>query len=236
MHRAVDAIEEMDKPDCDPALLERTYGQFPIVNRLIAGWRGLYTQRIRPALPTGCQARILDIGCGGADICLALARWLRRDGIDAQVVGIDPDERAWNFARRRVQSSGLPEGRVEIRQAFSHELLAEPGRYDVVLSNHLIHHLAPIELQGLWQDSSSLATRLAVHSDIQRSPVASVLFGAATLPLAGSSFIRRDGLTSIRRSYTPAELAAQLPVGWRVETARPFRNLATWEPAGGPGA
>jgi hypothetical protein len=49
-----------------------------------------------------------------------------------------------------------------------------------------------------------------------------------TLPLRGS-YIRRDGLTSIRRSYTPAELqtvlAADHRPGWSAESAVPFRNL-----------
>lgn len=230
MRRDPHAIEEMDKPDCDPVLLQRTYAQFPLVNRCIAGWRGLYRHRIRPVLPLHRPARILDIGCGGADISLALARWTLQDGITATVVGIDPDPRAHDFAVQRVRRARIPGDRIEIRRAFSHELLAEPETFDVVISNHLIHHLTPVELEGLWQDSSSLASRLVVHSDIRRHRAASILFGAATLPLAGSSLIRRDGLTSIRRSYTHAELAMQLPAGWRLETGRPFRNLAVFEP------
>lgn len=231
MRRWDEAIEDMDKPDCDPALLERTYAQFPMVNRLFSGWRGLYTERIRPVLPGDRTARILDIGCGGGDIALALARWTVRDGLDARILGIDPDERAWQYATGRAARAALPEGRLEFRQAFSHELLAEPGRYDVVISNHLIHHLSPQELEGLWQDSSSLAGRLVLHSDIRRSRVASVLFGTISLPLAGTSLIRRDGLISIHRSYTPVELAHRLPEGWRVETGGRFRNLAVFEPA-----
>ena len=39
------------------------------------------------------------------------------------------------------------------------------------------------------------------------------------------SYIREDGLTSIRRSYTAAELAAAAPAGWTVARHAPFRNL-----------
>jgi hypothetical protein len=46
----------------------------------------------------------------------------------------------------------------------------------------------------------------------------------ATLPLP-ASFIREDGLTSIRRSYTPAELTAAAPAGWRVEPGAPFHQI-----------
>jgi hypothetical protein len=97
-----------------------------------------------------------------------------------------------------------------------------------VTSNHVLHHLDPGALSGLLDDSARLAERLAVHSDIARSRIGYGLFSAGTLPLRGS-YIRRDGLTSIRRSYTPDELRAVLAAGhrpgWSVETTVPYRNL-----------
>lgn len=230
MRRQPEAVEQMDLPDCDPQLLERTYRQFWLVNRVVSGWRSLYLQRIRPLLPAGGPASILDIGCGGGDITTALARWAHADGLQIRVLGIDADERAYRYAAQHAGHRDLPAGALEFRQAYSHELLAEPGRFDVVVSNHLLHHLDGQQLQGLWQDSASLARHLALHADIRRSRLALALFGAGTLPLAGSSFIRRDGLASIRRSFSHVELARQLPAGWRAETAAPFRNLAVYQP------
>ena len=48
----------------------------------------------------------------------------------------------------------------------------------------------------------------------------------AVTPLAPGTFLRFDGLRSIRRSYTPAELDARLPQHWRVEQPGMFRLLA----------
>ncbi|WP_417235386.1 class I SAM-dependent methyltransferase [Arthrobacter sp.] len=223
MLRAVTAVEEMDRPDCDPVLLRRTYAQFPLVNTLVSGWGGLYRQLIRPRLPTQGPAGILDIGCGGGDITLALARWARRDGFDIHVTGIDPDDRAQRFAAGARLRHGAPD--VEFRRATSSDLVAAGERFDVVVSNHVLHHLGEAELDGLLADSAALARSLAVHADIRRSRAALLLFGAATLPLAGTSFIRRDGLTSIRRSYLREELRAVVPPAWQVIERRPFRNL-----------
>ncbi|MET1156197.1 MAG: methyltransferase, partial [Arthrobacter sp.] len=66
---------------------------------------------------------------------------------------------------------------------------------------------------------------LVVHSDIIRSRPAYVLFAAGTLPFFHRSLIRRDGLTSIRRSYTPAELRAAVPPDWQVLRDSRFRQL-----------
>jgi hypothetical protein len=44
--------------------------------------------------------------------------------------------------------------------------------------------------------------------------------------VAAGTFIRVDGLRSIRRSFTVPELRDVLPGGWRAEAAAPHRVLA----------
>ncbi len=226
--RDADAVEEMDKPGADPAMLDRTYAQFPLVNRVVSRWHGVYRQRIRPLLSPTRTATLLDIGCGGGDIPAALARWAVRDGLPLRITAIDPDPRAIAYATAHHAGTG-----VEFRLAHSGALAAAGEGFDVVISNHMLHHLSPQEMVGLMADSALLARRLALHSDIARSPIAYALFAAGTVPFFPGSFIRRDGLTSIRRSYTSTELRAVLPAGWHVEPARPWRTLALFTPGAG---
>ena len=49
-------------------------------------------------------------------------------------------------------------------------------------------------------------------------------------PFAPGTFLRTDGLRSIRRSYRVDELAAALGESWRVSAASPFRILAVGAP------
>lgn len=212
----------MDRPDCDPDRLERTYKQFALVNRVVAGWSRLYRSTVRPQVSGAGPATLLDVGCGGGDLAVMLARWAAKDGIQLHVTGIDPDARAFRFAAGRKPVPG-----VEFRQASSGDLLAEGRQYDVVISNHVLHHLTPSELQQFLDDSAGLARRLALHNDLRRSAAAYALFSAGALPLTGS-YIRGDGLTSIRRSYTVPELAAVVPMGWTVERHSPFHCLLTY--------
>lgn len=218
-------IEEMDKSDCDPATLDRTYAQFPLINNVVARWHSVYKQHIRPLLSTTRSNTLLDIGCGGGDIPATLAKWAARDHLSLTITAIDPDPRAIAYARTHFAGTG-----VDFRQSHSSELVAEGAVFDVVISNHMLHHLTSTELRLLLADSTALAEHLVVHSDIARSRLGYALFSVGTLPLIKRSFIRRDGLTSIRRSYTPAELRANLPPGWRVESARPYRNLLLYTP------
>jgi 2-polyprenyl-3-methyl-5-hydroxy-6-metoxy-1,4-benzoquinol methylase len=217
-HRETTAVELMDDPGCDLRLLERTYGQFRVVNRLVSGWRRLYVSTLRPVLAATRSPTLLDVGFGGGDIPRRLAGWAHHDGIDVTVTAIDPDPRAAAYVQR------APAGRVEFRRATSTDLVAEGRTFDVVVSNHLLHHLDPAALQGLLADSEQLARRLAVHNDLRRSVLAHHAYAVATRPLAGRSFLHADGLLSIRRSYRPHELVGVRP-GWSVRAAPPFRLL-----------
>jgi 2-polyprenyl-3-methyl-5-hydroxy-6-metoxy-1,4-benzoquinol methylase len=170
-------------------------------------------------LAATARPTLLDVGFGGGDVPRNLARWARHDGIDLAVTAVDPDPRALAYVRRRPVTAG-----VEFRRASSADLVAEGRRFDVVVSNHLLHHLDPASLQRLLADSEQLAGRLALHNDLQRSARAHRAYGLLTRPLAGSSFLHADGLLSIRRSYRPHELAGVRP-GWTAGALGPFRLL-----------
>lgn len=222
-NRAVDAIEMMDRPDCDPVRLDRTYRQFGLVNRLFSGWRLLYVRELRPLLTPDHVTTVLDIGCGGGDIARLLAGWSARDNLKVEITGIDPDGRACDHASRRKTQS------VNFRQAASADLVREGRSYDVVISNHVLHHLQPAQLAAFLADSQNLASRLCLHNDLRRSVAAYGLFSLAALPFRGS-FIRPDGLVSIRRSYTVAELRAAAPPGWNVRPHSPFHQVLMHRP------
>lgn len=223
--RSTTAVELMDDPDCDLAALRRTYARFALVNRLVAGWRRAYVDLLRPLLSAHRTTRLLDLGCGGGDLAVALRGWAEGDGFGLEVLGVDPDPRACAFLAERPATPG-----VTFRRADSADLVGAGERFDVVVSNHLLHHLAPTELVGVLADSERLATRLALHSDLRRSRLAYAGWAALSWPTAADSFLFTDGLRSIRRSYRADELAAVAPPGWRVQPQPPFRLRLSWTP------
>lgn len=217
------AAELMDDPACDRERLERTYELFPLVNAAIGGWGGVYRREIRPRARRG-RVRILDVGCGGADVARALLRRARRDRLPVEIVAIDPDRRAIDWAARQPTVAGLG-----LHPVDTGALVAAGERFDLVLSNHVLHHLERDALDALLRDSARLLRRggAALHRDIARGRLAYAGFATATALVPAThlrrSFIRADGLASIRRSYTRGELAAIAPSPWHVRVGFPAR-------------
>ncbi|MWC00215.1 methyltransferase domain-containing protein [Agromyces seonyuensis] len=224
LSRRDDALRElMDDPACDPRLLRATLRRFGTVNRLVSGWGAVYRRHVRPVLAgLGRPARVLDLGSGGGDVLVRLATLARRDGLEASWLGIDPDPRALAVASERDAPAN-----VAFRSADAATLRAEGEVFDLVLSSHVLHHL-DAGLPGFLDDSLALAQGPVLHSDIERGRLAYALYTVGITPFAPGTFLRCDGLRSIRRSFTAPELAAAAgPTGrWHVERPVPFRLLA----------
>lgn len=239
-HRDPSLVEAMDRPDCDRARLEATYRHFAWVNRRLGRWRAVYRRWVRPVLrdaaAAGGQAplRILDVGSGGGDIARALQRWGEADGVELEVTGVDPDPRALAWARAR---KATPHPAPRFRQARAQDLLRAGERYHVVVSNHVLHHLSQEEVPPFLETLEALALRRAVVTDIERSALGHALFrGLASLPRFRDSFLKEDGLLSIRRSFRAPELATLCPPGWEVRRLVPFRLVALRDVPGAGGA
>lgn len=215
--------ELMDDPDCDPDQLRATLRRFDTINRLVSGWGTVYRTRVRPYLTSlDRPARVLDLGCGGGDVITHLARRAEHDGLRAEWVGVDPDSRAIEVAAERDAPAS-----VRFTCTDSTRLLEDGERFDLVVSNHVLHHLGSEELDAFAAESRRLSRGIVLHGDIERGRIAYALYTIGITPFAPGTFLRTDGLRSIRRSYRAAELAAVLGDPWRVERPVWFRVLAT---------
>lgn len=218
--KAEHLTEQMDDPDNDPVKLVNTYQQFKRMNPLISRWQFIYKRYLFPYFEAGKTNTLLDIGFGGGDIPLSISEWAKRDGIDLQITGIETDERAYNF----VQS--LPaDPNVAFKLETLDSLVEKNQKFDFIISNHLLHHIDPSELTIMLHQTSDVSKRRVIFNDIERADLAYLGFSLFIGPLLHRSYSRSDGLRSIRRSFTQAELQEAAPKRWQVVRFFPFRLL-----------
>jgi 2-polyprenyl-3-methyl-5-hydroxy-6-metoxy-1,4-benzoquinol methylase len=105
----------------------------------------------------------------------------------------------------------------------------EDRSFDIVISNHLVHHLKQHELKMICKHAEKLSSKKVIFNDIERSDIGYASFKVAATPLFRNSFIVEDGLTSIKRSFRKDELQQALPNGWEVQRQFLYRLLAIYD-------
>jgi 2-polyprenyl-3-methyl-5-hydroxy-6-metoxy-1,4-benzoquinol methylase len=215
-------VEWMDSPDCNQEKLFNTYRQFYTINKLLSGWSRLFDHYLKPVIEAkNGNATILDIGCGGGDILKHLDSLCQKEGFNVQLTGADPDSRAQRFFEMNLKSR-----KIRFEKKTSRQLVENGASFDIVISNHLLHHLTNSEVSSLCRDSEQLTKEIALFNDIERSDIGYGLFAATTPLLFRNSFISADGKISIRRSFRKGELSQLVPDSWSVKRKFPFRLLA----------
>ena len=152
--------------------------------------------------PPRTPLRIVDLGCGPGNLTLPLAAHypgaevVGLDGSAAMLAQVPPCEGAGRPSFRLVQLPDLP---------------ADLGRFDLVVSNSLLHHLHDPSV--LWRSVLRLAApgALVVLKDLRR-PEDAAAVEALVQRHAGSApeVLRRDYRASLHAAFRPEEVCSQL--------------------------
>ena len=192
----------------------RSLRDLRFVNRWLGGRRAL-RRAVLPLLAGLPRPTVLDVGCGSGDLpgLLHAEHGLRVVGLDLKPLHL-----------RQAPRSLLPVAADVRRLPFG------PRSFDVVTASLFLHHFDGDEAASVLASLAAVARRALVVNDLRRARLP-WLFGRLFFPLLFQARVSvADGLLSIRRSFTPRELAetfrqAGLP-GARVERAWPYRLLA----------
>ena len=222
-YRKPELVEWMDRTDCDQQILRNTYRQFSTINSILSGWRQIYKTKIKPLCTDKYKTyTLLDIGFGGGDIPIKLSKWANRDGIKLDILAIESDERALKF----VKTLDIPTN-VQFKKMPSSDLIRNSAIFDFVICNHVLHHLTNDEVTTLIEQTEQLAKHRIILCDIERNLIGYFLFKWITPLLFRNSYIQKDGLISIQRSFTFEELELVIPTKWKLDQMPLFRLVLT---------
>ncbi len=169
------------------------------VNRYLGGWRALRAEVDRMLV---APRWIVDVGAGGADLSKRLLNELGRRGVRAQCVALDRSSRVLELARESG-SLGLA---LSFAQGDARNLPFADRSFDLAMMNLALHHFDPDAAVVALRELARVATHVIVN-DLRRSRLA-LGFARFAFPLfTRNPLTRNDGPISVRRAYSPSELA-----------------------------
>jgi SAM-dependent methyltransferase len=211
--------EQMDDPSLDPKVYDEVLKGLGRVNA--------WTFAARPTLDflrRGTRGRhrfsLLDVGSGEGGMLRVIAKWARKNGLEAELTGVDLNPKSEGVARAMTPAD-MP---IAYRTGDYRDL----GRFDFVVSSLVAHHMTDAQLRDFlrWMEAST--DRGWFVNDLHRHGFAYLGFPLLTTLLGVHRIVRQDGRLSIARSFRPADWRAILAEagvtdGVKVRRFFPFR-------------
>ena len=194
----------MDDLDIRGDELEKTLQDLDKVNRWLGGNK-ITLEGVEKLLKNHISndlIKIIDVGCGNGSILKEVAQWGRKNDIKMQLLGIDANTHAMGIAQKNL--SGIPEVTFKGMDVFSEEFKKLEG--DIILCTLTLHHFSDSEIEQLMFTFSKMSKIGIVINDLQRSKAAFYLFKVFCAAFGIREINKKDGLTSILRSFKRKDL------------------------------
>jgi ubiquinone/menaquinone biosynthesis C-methylase UbiE len=220
--------EFFDAPSDNQRLVLRTVADIKLSNAVFQGARAAVAEIATyfPRLAKG--ATLLDVGTGLGDVPRDAARAASQHGIALTTIGLDINIALARSAAALLSYTVCGSG---TRLPFAN------ASVDIVMCSQTLHHFRGAAETELLREMDRVARVAVVVSDLRRSWLAAAGFWLASFPLRFHRVTRHDGVLSVLRGYTRAELQETVfrAVGVRpvVRARIGFRMTTSWMPASG---
>jgi ubiquinone/menaquinone biosynthesis C-methylase UbiE len=145
---------------------------------------------------------VLDVGAGSGELLGVIAEFAREGNRKAKLVGLDLNE----LSAREVAAESKKFSEISSVRGDALNIPFPDDAFDYVICSLFTHHLTDEQVVSVLPEMSRVASRSIFVIDLERSPMAWVLFGLYSFAFRISRLVREDGLLSIRRSFRPEEL------------------------------
>lgn len=222
--------EMMDRPDLDALAHRHALAGLRRVNTWSLSSH-LFWPAVRDVAATsrGEPVRILDLGCGGGDVAVSLAKRARRHGLGVQITGWDKSGLAVSMASQlavRHQLGNVGFEQVDVLQGTL------PADCDIVMCSLFLHHLSDSDAVTLLQKMAAATRQCLLVNDLRRTHFGYYLAWIGCRLLTRSSIVHHDGPASVRGAYTIGEVRRLTKMagldGVRLTAHWPERFLLAW--------
>ncbi len=174
------------------------------------------------------DASLLDVGCGGGLFLLHLSKIYP----DMKLVGIDVS----GLAIAQAQQELIRWNQTNVKFHLQLKLALDLARnsVDIVLTTLVCHHMDDDDLPRFLQNAFQAARMVVIINDLHRHVLAYWFYKKFSRILFRNRLISHDGLVSIQRSFTRAELQRILQraniSSYEIKWRFPFRwQVVLWK-------
>jgi len=199
-HRS-DEIEIMDDLSISGEVINQTLRELNTINKLLGG-NQISVSAFKRFLKAEKRVKLADLGCGGGDIMVEMAKWSKKRGIEASFVGIDANPHIVDYATENT--SDFPEITYQPINIFSDEFKAQS--FDIIHCCLFVHHFTSSELAKLFRQFRDQTRLGVIINDLHRHPLAFWSISLLTSLFSRSSMVRNDAAVSVARGFKRKEL------------------------------
>lgn len=196
----------MDDLNLHSNALGRNLEELAIINRFLGGYDTLnfaLTRLEREGFFAENRVyTVADIGSGGGDNLLYMAKWFKRKGIKAHLIGLDANNYMIEFAKKHCADFS----NITFEQQNVFDTNAMTARYDLTTCSLFCHHFTDEELVEIFKNIQTFTTGYFIINDLHRHWLAYYSIKYLTQWFSRSYLVVNDAPLSVRRAFTRSEL------------------------------
>jgi ubiquinone/menaquinone biosynthesis C-methylase UbiE len=196
-------LEHIDTGNYTPEEYEACIGELQLVNRWMGDAHSLRTTLFREIEAQGLRSfSVLDVGAGSGELLRVTAVWARETKRDFRAVGLELNERS-------AESINEESERFDEISGVRGDALKLPfldSQFDYVICSLFTHHFVDEQVVQILGEMSRVARRRIFVIDLNRHPIAYLLYTTLGKLVLHNRLLRHDGALSILRSFKGDEL------------------------------
>ena len=196
--------ELMDDLDSGGEVINQTLRELETINKWLGGNK-VTTNGLNQLLKNHSSSEslvIADLGCGGGDILMLVAKWARKSNINVTLKGYDANPNIIAYAQENCKD--FPEISFFTEDIFSTDF--KVNQFDLVLCTLFTHHFTDEKLSGIFHQFKQQAKIGVIINDLHRHWLAYYSIKLLTQLFSKSPMVKYDAPLSVKRSFKRVDL------------------------------
>ena len=194
--------ENMDNFSLQGEELKTTISGLSTINKYLGNSNAILKELKPLILDSKMPLKIIDLGCGGADIIREIATYSNRIEKQVHLIGMDGNPHIINLAKESFKD----EKNITFVAADILDVDFNLPECDILISTHFMYHFTDQELTTFLSKHATHIKQKIIFSELHRNVFSYIGFMLIGFLFRLPKLITSDGLLAIRRSFRKKEL------------------------------